>query len=102
MWEITGNWIGEFVKGEWRDNAGICLPPARPVQSRDFDDEKAKTAKWFRFRLYDADGELYYEGRSTDNKTEAAFDPLEDYGKPNAGAIDIRYFNPDTHEWEAL
>lgn len=101
MWEITLNYIGEFVKGEWKDNTGP-LPPRRPVQSRDFDDEKAKTAKWFRFRLCDDDGELYYEGRSTDNKTEAALDPLDSYGMPNAGCTMIRYLNEETGEWEAL
>lgn len=100
MWAITRNFIGEFIKGEWQDGNGG--PPVRPVQSRDFNDEKAKTAKWFKFRLYDDDGELYYEGRSTDSTTEAAFDPLDCYGKPNAGAVTIKYLSEETGEWVVL
>ncbi len=97
MWEITRNFIGEFSRGRWVDNDGGR--PIRPVQSRDFDEVKAAAVrKWHTFRMFDADGELYYEGRNT----EIDFEPLDCYGKPNAGAIDIRYYNPETHNWEPL
>jgi hypothetical protein len=100
MWEITRNFIGEFVKGKWVDNNGG--PPVRPVQSRDFDEAKAKAVPMWTFRMYDADGNLYYEGRSDDCTSERAFDPLEDYGKPNAGATDIYYLNEKAGKWEML
>lgn len=40
-----------------------------------------------RFRIYDSDNVLYYEGRCS-SKSHA---PLDDFGKPNAGATSIRY-----------
>lgn len=51
------------------------------------------------FRMYDDDGNLYYEGRivrtgeeSDDlNASEEGFEPLDDFGTPNAGCTEIRY-----------
>ena len=40
------------------------------------------------FKMYDDDGELYYSGYSND---DSSFNPLDDYGTPNAGATEIRY-----------
>lgn len=42
-----------------------------------------------KFRLYDDDGELYYAGRIVGDYD--GFEPLDDFGEPNAGAVDIRY-----------
>lgn len=66
------------------------------VQSVDHKDELDSTLTE-RFRLYDDDGNLYYEGRSDDS---SSFDPLDDYGMPNAGAVDIRYL--ENGKWETL
>lgn len=51
-----------------------------------------------RFRMYDDDGELYYSGRilfdlfdDTDGY-EVEFAPLDDFGMPNAGCTEIRYW----------
>lgn len=48
-------------------------------------------AKGKEFRLYDGDGELYYEGKIVMDDNCSGFEPLDDYGMPNAGATDIRY-----------
>lgn len=40
------------------------------------------------FRMYDADGELYYQGYICGDYS--GFEPLDDFGTPNAGATDIR------------
>lgn len=53
-----------------------------------------------RFRMYDDDGELYYEGRIVGEYD--GFEPLDDYGTPNAGCTEIRYWNTDSKEWERL
>ena len=50
----------------------------------------------FAFRMYCDDGELMYEGRSSDQD----FGPLEDFGTPNAGATEIRYLVKG--KWETL
>ena len=41
-----------------------------------------------KFRMYDDDGELYYEGYLLHGD---GFEPLDDFGTPNAGAVDIKY-----------
>lgn len=54
-----------------------------------------------KFRMYDDDGELYYEGRIlTQSDGDELFGPLEDYGTPNAGATEIRYLHG--REWRTL
>jgi hypothetical protein len=56
-----------------------------------------------RFRMYDDDGELYYDGRLIgDPESEDGFGPLDDFGTPNAGATEIRYYRPERGEWETL
>jgi hypothetical protein len=49
------------------------------------------------FRLLDGDSEVYYEGRSDDNNSEAAFRPL-DWAMPYAGCTSIQYRNGNS--WE--
>lgn len=51
------------------------------------------------FKMYDADGNLYYTGRIVGDFE--GFEPLDDYGMPNAGAIDIHYKNKNG-EFEPL
>lgn len=51
-----------------------------------------------RFRMYDDDGELYYSGRIVGEYI--GFEPLDDYGTPNAGATEIRYLVDGT--WQPL
>lgn len=52
-----------------------------------------------RFRLYDDDGELYYSGRIVG--VYDGFEPLDDFGAPNAGATEIRY-QDTSGRWELL
>ncbi len=49
-----------------------------------------------KFRMYDDDGNLYYEGRMT----EADFEPLDDFGRPDAGCTELRFLN--NNQWEIL
>lgn len=66
-----------------------------------------------RFKMYDDDGELYYEGIilvvedindiPTDSLSETYFGPLQDFGTPNAGAVHIKYKKRgSTGTWETL
>lgn len=47
------------------------------------------------FRMYDGDGILYYTGVRTGQPdphgSEGGFEPLDDYGTPNAGCTSISY-----------
>jgi len=48
-----------------------------------------------RFRMYDDDGNLYYEGRSM----EVGFEPLDDFGSPNAGCTGIKFLEEGEWRW---
>jgi len=87
MWMITKNYIDE-------PESVFCR-----IESSDFVEGTKLTEQ---FRLYDDDGNLYYEGVSSDSTSERAFDPLDDFGTPNAGCTTIRYYRKDKGEWEIL
>jgi hypothetical protein len=55
-----------------------------------------------KFRMYDDDGELYYEGYYVGDFSEDAFGPLDDFGMPNAGCTRIDYWNETKQIWETL
>ena len=50
------------------------------------------------FRLRDADHNLYYEGILYGDYE--GFEPLDDFGKPNAGAITIEHYEND--QWREI
>ncbi|MEP7128046.1 MAG: hypothetical protein ABI729_04220 [Chitinophagales bacterium] len=98
-----------------RDDAGRIGPddaPADLVRRLRLKSQPGQT-----FRLYDDDGELYYTGRvlfePRDGEPvtietadeEDAFGPLWDFGTPNAGAVDLRYFGTSRdgrRGWQSL
>ena len=43
------------------------------------------------FRMYDDDGEWYYTGRIIGEYD--GFEPLDDYGMPNAGCTEIKFLS---------
>lgn len=60
-----------------------------------------------KFKMYDDDGELYYKGRfildpKEDEDEEDEFQPLDNFGTPNAGCSHIKYRNPETKTWDVL
>ena len=85
-----------------RDDTGTIGPrniyPSIKAQLRAGEGEK--------FRMYDDDGELYYEGRIVFHPDYEApdmqFEPLDDFGMPNAGCTTIKYRNRNTGKWEVL
>lgn len=70
------------------------FPEEKAMIARDL---KLKTdAHKYPFRLYDGDGELYYEGLSIENNS---FEPLDEE-QPKSGVTEIHYFN--NGKWEEL
>ena len=53
------------------------------------------------FRLLDDDGYVYAYGKSTDNRTESAFAPLDRY-MDAYGCTEIQYKNQNTGKYETL
>ena len=80
MWIITHDYTE--VENESENAVGIA--------SCDYEDATLNLLK-YSFRLYDDDGELYYEGLSDDADSDNVSDPLDDFGKGYAGCTDISY-----------
>lgn len=59
--------------------------------------EILKKGKGKSFRLYDDDHTLYYSGKLIG---EDEFEPLDDYGTPNAGCTTIEVF--ENGKWEQV
>ncbi|HEY9550589.1 MAG TPA: hypothetical protein VIR45_13920 [Kiloniellaceae bacterium] len=89
---------GEAEPGTLLNAVGLVGPRdiAHEIETR------LKAGEGEPFRLYDDDGELYYEGRIIGDHTGwDGFTPLDDFGRPNAGCSDIHYRHPQG-AWEAL
>jgi len=74
-WKITKDHIGT-------DSKGICGPS-------DTGNDLAITDNREHFVMKDDDGETYYEGEIYGDFN--GFEPLDDYGTPNAGCTSIFY-----------
>jgi hypothetical protein len=100
---MTGKWIitkdhlyeqavkeGHYMSQFDRNEKGTCsvdwVNPAMPSMHE--------------FRMLDDDGNVYYEGICTDNESENAFRPLDEFGEPNAGCTSIQY--KMNGSWETL
>jgi len=59
--------------------------------------EKCKEICNHKFRMLDDDNMVYYVGYSNDS---SSFQPLDDFGMPNAGCTDIQYL--ENGKWESL
>ena len=92
MWIITKDKLFEDgVEGE-KSSVGVC--------SRDHLGEGKNPSEIHKFRMLNGDGEVYYYGYSSDNNTEDAFAPLDDFGGPNDGCTEIQYY--ENGKWETL
>ena len=90
-WIVTA----DFLSG---DDAGTTGPHDAPDQ---FGDDWSFRA----FRLYDGDDTLCYMGilAAADLDAEpAAFGPLDDFGRPNAGCTRIDHFREPGGVWETI
>lgn len=90
-WKITADHL--FPKFGGKSAVGTASVGIDTVE------ESALTEK---FKMYDDDGELYYEGVSDDCMTEGAFAPLDDFGQPNDGCTSIHYLNKKSGRYETL
>lgn len=97
-WVITKDYIGPSLTSiDSPDEKGICGPSTCNMTEK----EIRKFGK--KFKMYDDDGELYYDGYCVvrNGIGVEGFRPLDDFGTPNAGATEIRYKN-DKGEWRTL
>lgn len=85
MWKVVDNKLHEdartFQSDDWNINYA----------------ETKKVSKMYQFRLLDADGNVYFEGLST----EKNFEPL-DFTQYKYGCTDIEYYDYTTDNWAVL
>jgi len=92
-WMITRDAIGDPD----HDDRGACGPGGLD----DATERRLNAGEGERFRMFDDDGHLYYEGLLI-GANASGFEPLDDFGTPNAGCTEIRYPNPKTGAWDTL
>lgn len=81
----------------WRITKNLIDGPHLPLtrSRRDFREGEER----FRFRLLDDDGEVYFEGESSDCTSHRAFAPLDSLGL-GYGCTEIQYLT--NGHWETL
>lgn len=89
-WYVTTSWV-EHLPDTRPKGMNISGPRHCPEDDDGFE--------WTGFRMYDDDGILYYEGRM--NQYCDGFEPLNDFGTPNAGCTMIKIRKKDG-SWELL
>lgn len=92
-WTITKDTLADP-----NDKPGTNLNAVGVIGPRNTDKTHEEIVKEGKaFRMYDDDGELYYEGRIMGEYD--GFEPLDDFGTPNAGATEIKYWE---NGWKTL
>ena len=86
-WIIDTDHLAETGEDGGRDDSETVGPHDIP----DALEERLENGEGERFKMYDDDEVLYYTGRIVGRYT--GFEPLEDFGEPNAGATTIHYFS---------
>lgn len=86
-WKITRDFLAD-------DSAASIIGPRNSTFDWDANPDAGEE-----FRMYDDDGELYYQGRITGQFE--GFEPLDDFGTPHAVCTRIDYKSP-SGEWVAL
>lgn len=90
-WLITKDIVCDGADTGARGPRGDKTPPVTIIKEGE------------KFLMYDDDGNLNYEGYLHDPDEDASlFEPLDDFGRPNAGCTGIKYRDSKTKEWEWL
>lgn len=98
-WIITEDCMHDASFDFSRDQAGTSNNGTKTVEEMLKKSIHSSTEDMKLFRLYDDDGNKYYEGVYV-GEDEDMFAPLDDFGGPNAGCTEIRYL--ENGEWSAI
>lgn len=98
-WTITADWIADpDAKRATNANAvGVIGPRGTELTAAEI--EGAEDA--IGFRMFDDDGELYYQGFLV-GADATGFEPLDDFGRPNAGCTQIDHYDDAKRAWVRL
>ena len=85
------------------DDVGLDEEKGKPIHGpRDIPDgilQRLNDGEGVKFKMGDDDGHTYYKGRIIGGD---GFEPLDDFGMPNAGCVWIKYQDKKTKKWEIL
>lgn len=84
IWKITMSTVGDEL----------------PIESTHWREGAEDMVDMVKFRMRDDDGELCYEGVGNCLTAGEGFEPLDDFGMPNAGCTSIEWFVQG--RWEVL
>ena len=93
MWIITKDYVSD--EGDVLNRTG--------KHSRDYNSERFALADKLEIRLFDDDGELYYDALATRERIEGTEErafALLDWAMADAGCTELQYF--DKGEWHTL
>jgi hypothetical protein len=95
-WIITKDLISE----ECGDKPEVGVNGPRNISDATL--KRLKAGEGVKFRLYDDDGNLYYEGLQIegDEGDEGTFAPLDNFGAPNSGCTELKQFLKN--EWVSI
>ena len=98
-WLITKDTLADLGEPERTNLNAVGM--TGPRTGTDAEVARLEAGEGEAFRMFDGDGELYYEGRwlEVPSSDGDEFEPLEDFGHPNAGCAYIEYRDPDTGKW---
>ena len=84
LWDENPEWNKEH---DMKNNKGTIGPSGTIL------DKGTIVTMGKKFRMKDDDGEIYYEGMifETDMSETTGFEPLDEFGMPNAGCVSIEY-----------
>ena len=110
-WIITKDNVADAEDRKAHPN-GQCNLYAKgligPRTASDRDEERLRAGEGIPFRLLDDDGNVYYYGRrleesdaDEDYPGENELAPLDNFGRPNAGAVTQEEKNKDG-KWESI
>lgn len=96
----------DHISEKFGNQSRVGLTGPRAASDRDM--ERLKAGEGIAFKLYDDDGELYYEGRRLEESdcdelydAEPELAPLDCFGLPDSGCTEQRERNAEG-KWEAL
>lgn len=101
---ITRDWITEAINKDRDENDKMKLDKGitGPRSISDTTVARLKAGEGVKFKMYDDDGELYYDGRYIEENDSDEMEPLDCFGMPNAGCTSIKMKSAKTGEWEYI
>lgn len=87
-WIITKDYIADAVPVDKMGKEFVAVQVVGPSRVSDEIMARLKAGEGRAFALYDDDNTLYYRGKIIGGE---GFEPLDDYGMPNAGCTTIKY-----------